>query len=380
MKQLLCPLCQKALTSKGLTSHLKRCNDTDSTIESLRIESLISVQPKLRECALRKLYCVDELSVLELAKQLGISYKDIRLCLREYGIKHRSLSDAARARGAKVQREQTNFERYGHKNPSQAKSIKAKKAATFKKHYGVDNIFKSEQFKARLNALMFERYGKLRLTSSEKISRARRARSQDEIDATTQKYIATCKERYGVDNYSQYFWQHATAEQRQAHGKKISAAWSRLSDDEKELRLAHLCSRQPSQGFTSRLELRVQSLLNAAGISYNAQKFVAGRSFDIHVRGTKILLEVNGDYWHANPQRYKANDIISYPFGHTKASDIWQRDELKRQAAHDAGFKVWYIWEKDIYQMDDEQLLGHLIEVIDANQVNYKGSIDIETV
>ena len=26
----------------------------------------------------------------------------------------------------------------------------------------------------------------------------------------------------------------------------------------------------------------------------------------------KVLLEINGDFWHANPEQYKATDILKY--------------------------------------------------------------------
>ncbi len=36
-------------------------------------------------------------------------------------------------------------------------------------------------------------------------------------------------------------------------------------------------------------------------------------AYDFKLVDTNILLEINGDYWHANPVKYHANDIIHYP-------------------------------------------------------------------
>lgn len=63
--------------------------------------------------------------------------------------------------------------------------------------------------------------------------------------------------------------------------------------------------------------------------------------YDFRIVGHNILIEVNGDYWHANPQIYKPDDIVYRPFNKKreqlrwapKAKDIWKIDEFKKYIA-----------------------------------------------
>ena len=57
-----------------------------------------------------------------------------------------------------------------------------------------------------------------------------------------------------------------------------------------------------------------------------------------------ILLEVNGDYWHANPNKYNATDIIYLKgIGKVTAQYIWNRDRHKKEVAIKNNYKIGYI-------------------------------------
>ena len=64
----------------------------------------------------------------------------------------------------------------------------------------------------------------------------------------------------------------------------------------------------------------VADFLEFYHIPYEEEFLVPGTSYyaDMFVGGNE-LIEVFGDYWHANPCVYKENDIVSYPFGKIKA-------------------------------------------------------------
>lgn len=55
------------------------------------------------------------------------------------------------------------------------------------------------------------------------------------------------------------------------------------------------------------------------------------------------LIEFNGTFWHADPRKYKSDDIIRK----TKVSDIWERDKTKTKVAEDNGYDLLVIWESD---------------------------------
>lgn len=63
---------------------------------------------------------------------------------------------------------------------------------------------------------------------------------------------------------------------------------------------------------------------------------------------TKLLIEFNGDFWHANPKRYKSTDILNFPkqVGKT-AEELWDKDAKKMSDAEKCGFVVKTVWESD---------------------------------
>jgi hypothetical protein len=68
--------------------------------------------------------------------------------------------------------------------------------------------------------------------------------------------------------------------------------------------------------------------------------------FDFKV-GKKII-EINGDYWHCNPIKYKA-DYYNKNLKMT-AQEKWNYDKQKIEFANSKGFEVLEVWENDIKQ------------------------------
>lgn len=72
--------------------------------------------------------------------------------------------------------------------------------------------------------------------------------------------------------------------------------------------------------------------------------------FDFFIKDNGKVIEFNGDYWHANPKKYKETDIISFPNSVTKsASEIWECDDKKRKLSLQCPYVSDYlvIWESD---------------------------------
>jgi hypothetical protein len=81
------------------------------------------------------------------------------------------------------------------------------------------------------------------------------------------------------------------------------------------------------------------------------------RSYDIFIEPYKII-EVNGDFWHANPLKYKADDKILHGTSSYKtAKEIWDYDRKKINMAKKQGYKVLVLWRSDIKEhWEDTQL------------------------
>jgi len=69
---------------------------------------------------------------------------------------------------------------------------------------------------------------------------------------------------------------------------------------------------------------------------------------------SKLIIELNGDFWHANPKMHKAEDKLNFPhIGEMLVEDIWKNDEFKRKLAEANSYRVLYFWESDFKKMSD---------------------------
>ena len=93
----------------------------------------------------------------------------------------------------------------------------------------------------------------------------------------------------------------------------------------------------------NKLEEVVANKLNEANIPYYFQYFITEngicKSYDFKLKDKPIILEVDGDFWHGNPE--KKNHYI-------KANEIKENDKLKDEMANKKGIKVVHLWESEI--------------------------------
>ena len=75
--------------------------------------------------------------------------------------------------------------------------------------------------------------------------------------------------------------------------------------------------------------------------------------------GDNILIEVDGDYWHTNPDSFKMNKSFKKQ---NKRNDI-----LKNFIAKKRGFILLRFWEKDINE-NIEQVAAKILETIEASK------------
>ena len=83
----------------------------------------------------------------------------------------------------------------------------------------------------------------------------------------------------------------------------------------------------------------------------------------------KIVVEFNGDYWHANPSKYTSGDIIKFPSsrGDVLVDDIWELDAIKCKLMEDRGYRVFSVWESDC-SLDIDSVLDELyLEILNEN-------------
>lgn len=101
------------------------------------------------------------------------------------------------------------------------------------------------------------------------------------------------------------------------------------------------------------------------GIGFTTQFFVDNLSYDILINNTKKIIEVQGDYWHANPNKYKTNDlIVNKKLGTVSAKEIWDKDLEKKNRAEKLGYSILYIWESDIKKKSKSNLKVSILDFL----------------
>jgi hypothetical protein len=68
----------------------------------------------------------------------------------------------------------------------------------------------------------------------------------------------------------------------------------------------------------------------------------------------KKIIEYQGDFYHANPEKFGADDT-PHPFRRNiKSSEIWLNDEKKKNVANENGYEVLYIWDSEFSRVGKE--------------------------
>lgn len=249
---------------------------------------------------------------------------DPRFLCEFYGIKPRNISESKLCSFVKNKYEQTCIKKYGKPN-ALCKGTKPfkKRNKTVKKMWGVDNVFQAQEIIDKINSdeLCIKRHG--------------------------------CTRKEFISSKSKEMWKNYTSEEKEEHLNK--SLWSCNSTINLNKRTFN----------TSNLELKVQSYfeqlkivtIKQYKINVNSNK---NKFYDLFIKEKNLLIEINGDYWHANPKKFNENDLIKYPGKIIKAKEKWIEDEEKKKIAIQNGYRIIYFWEdelKEIKSVDEFLIL-----------------------
>jgi len=315
-----CPYCEKIMKSgRGLSSHLKsKHNKTYS--ESLKdiyeknVPEILNSFPKESET----------MSLTDFKEKYGLQFEQTLKLYEIFKIKPRTLKESASLKERNEKIKATCLKKYGDTNVLGKKSkIYLKRNKTVKEKYGVDNVFQLEEVKKKINSedVWLKKYG---LTRGELIS------------------------------------------------KKLKERWDSLSDDDRKTWLEKSI-RNKNSSCVSNLEKNVAKRLLDYGWSIetqlclpNLEKATSRKIFlyDIYIKELNLLVEVNGDYWHANPSIYNEEDTIPFFGEEKKVSDIWLFDKEKIDNAKNMGYNIITIWEKDVLKNKHAKADGEIVDNI----------------
>jgi G:T-mismatch repair DNA endonuclease (very short patch repair protein) len=112
-------------------------------------------------------------------------------------------------------------------------------------------------------------------------------------------------------------------------------------------------------GNISKPQLKVLNELKNKGYKLKKEFTIYPYRVDMILEKTNKIIEVYGDYWHANPAKYKANDKIQFPrqTNITHVNEIWERDSKRISYIKKAGYDVFIAWEHDINKNFEELII-----------------------
>jgi hypothetical protein len=75
------------------------------------------------------------------------------------------------------------------------------------------------------------------------------------------------------------------------------------------------------------------------------------KSYDAKINN--VLIEIHGNYWHANPEIYCKSTIFQFPKSIITAKEIWELDKYKELIANTHGYSLLTIWESEIKNIEN---------------------------
>ena len=295
--------------------------NASSTLEE-KIQSILLVHPFADKKFIETEYVVNQKSLPDLQKEYNLNSSQVFRLLKYYNLPRRSMSEATSSKVYKQKIKKTLSERYGQdiENISQIANVKEKKRNNCLTILGVDNFFKQKNVKEIIENGFQNNHGcSLSEHRREKSKKIWASLTVEEKTSWLEKSI-----------------QSDSAQTKQV-GYRTSKGEATLSEILSELQITH----------TRQLLLKYEE-------ANKKRRFF----YDIFIPKLNLIIEFNGDYWHANPDLYKASDLIHYRFGVITAKDIWNKDLKKKKLAESAGYSIITVWEKEIKNLSNKEILN----------------------
>lgn len=130
-------------------------------------------------------------------------------------------------------------------------------------------------------------------------------------------------------------------------------------------------------GYISKGQNDIYQLLKNDG--YELEYYIGGCKGDIVNPDKKIVVEYNGDFWHANPRMFSPDEYIDVI--KMTAREKWNKDRARRFFLRSQGYEVLVIWENE-WINNRKSVLNKLDELTSDNHTIpkwYNTSFDVKT-
>jgi len=90
-------------------------------------------------------------------------------------------------------------------------------------------------------------------------------------------------------------------------------------------------------------------MMNEIEVEFETQKVISNKIYDFYIPSKNMIVEVDGDYWHANPLIYEGKELNKIQTRNVK------NDKFKDVLAVGNGFELERVWEYDLKNNYEEQ-------------------------
>lgn len=214
---------------------------------------------------------------------------------------------------------------------------------------------RAEGIRSKFSAMSKTELKKLRSKQSKSIKKSLSSRTPEAKELHLKRVSKAAKKRMA----------RMSTEKWRAICKKISKSLRKrfASMNEAELR-THIENSCGLRG-TSRIETKMIRNIKALGYEVKHHVKVGRFEVDAYIPELNLVVEMYGDYWHANPKMFKTGDI--HPTIGTTASSIWERNSKRVTAIREFGYTVAVVWESDLETKGFKKTLRKVIKHADCS-------------
>jgi hypothetical protein len=208
--------------------------------------------------------------------------------------------------------------------------------------------YRSEEVRRRLSENMKERWlnGEFDYVSPETIAKISQSSKMKWEDPAYRKKVSKAISASVASNPKELL----------RRSQFMKGLWKRYPE-----KMAHGCKKNLSKRLSG-LHSKIRTELDLDSFGFVPEQVVDRYIVDEFCRDKNIIIEINGDYVHANPSIYKVNDIISLPGSKYTAFEKWESDRRKIDRLKELGYMVYVIWESDDLDIAQLELLELLNE------------------
>jgi len=275
------------------------------------------------------------------SKSPKIKEKTKNTCLERYGV-----VNTASVPEFQEKQKQTVRERYGVEHFAHSLEIREKTKKTLQEKYGKSNLFSVDSIRQKCKQTMIERYGSEYASSVPDINarqvQTRKNNTLKRLGVTHESKLHISPQNREILDNREKFAELLSLMGRKELAKFLGVGTNLISTRHKKFGLDIMSINK------SCYEIEIKNWLSSMNVSFitNSRTIIKPKELDFFLPEYKIGIEFNGDYWHANPSIYTANDfILAANIGKVPASYIWARDAEKQKLCIENNVDLIVIWE-----------------------------------